>query len=346
MSTAQGVNLEAPLSLTLVAAVALTLLAAAVHLPIAALAPDPYATGDVLRLGRLDALPIDDLAALKARHAEHTPAALGLFGNSRAIMVGSAELGLSPGYFFNYSLPGGSLRQSVALLEALQVTGSLPQAALVSLDHLSLNYYGPADWPGPPRRWRNAAMDIAYMARSGRGAADTLRATLDHLLTEWQKATAAMSVGRLQARFAYLLPATIPPLDATTRIQEVDGSRPEGGGRGIADRANAEMFFAMPAYLERDFARLGALAAGGLKLVVYESPVRPLSAGAGTPAEPHQVTANRVLVAELCQRFGLRCALAPPALGSADDWPDCCHPPAAVLGAHLRAVAPGLVDRP
>ena len=83
-----------------VAVVALLALPAVLGLPTAMLAPDPFSTIDRERMSRLNALPLGDLAAIKLRHARHSPVTIGLFGNSRAVMVGAVDLGLAPDRFF------------------------------------------------------------------------------------------------------------------------------------------------------------------------------------------------------------------------------------------------------
>lgn len=324
---------------------ALALLAVVLALPTTALVPDPFAGADTARLARIQTLPLGDLASAHLRHARDTHPAIGLFGNSRAVMVGAGDLGVRGDRFHNFSLPGGSLRQSVALLEALAADNALPAVALISLDHLALNYYGAAEWPGPPRRWREAASDFLHAAGQSRGSLFVLKIGLDHLLTEWRQTTTALGADRLHARLAYLLPAAVPPLLAPPPPLAVDGSRPEGGGGG-ADSPGTEMFFAMPTYLERDLARLAALADAGSDLLIYESPLQPENVSIAAAAARAEVASNRALVTDLCRRHGLRCVLDPPALGDPADWPDCCHPPAAALAAYLRAIAPKQIFRP
>ncbi|HWV55305.1 hypothetical protein [Pseudorhodoplanes sp.] len=83
----------------------------------------------------LDALSADALTQLKlgVRHTFD----IGLFGNSRSIMVGSQELD-TPCSFFNYSIPGTTFRTSVALLEALAAQNRAPNLAVISLDNLEI----------------------------------------------------------------------------------------------------------------------------------------------------------------------------------------------------------------
>lgn len=181
-----------------VVVVALLALLAVLGLPTAMLAPDPFSTIDRERMSRFDALPLGDIAAIKLRHARHSQVAIGLFGNSRAVMVGAFDLGLAPDRFFNFALPN---------------------------------------------------------------------------------------------------------------------------------------------QFRRDIGRLGALARAGLRVIIYESPLIPPSGADVEGAKQHEAAANRQLARALCESHGLRCILDPPAIGNAMDWPDCCHPPAAALGAYLRSIA-------
>jgi len=328
--------------------VALALLAAL------AVTQRPLVAGDIFladqdgRRAALDTQSLDDLAHYKLAHASANASTngavrVGLFGNSRSVMVSHDDLGLPDGTFFNFSLPGGSFRQSIMFLEALEHADALPRRVLVSLDHLSLGFYGTADYPGAATRWGRAAGDVMAMWRATGSPVPSLKAAADHLFFEWRKITELFSMARLRARLAFagLLPAGAAPAAGGQPVR-TDGSRiePPATGGPLESPPAATMQFTTPVYLARDLDRLAALARRtGAEIIVYESPLAPnFSHRNPVAAQPERL---RAIVAQRCTELALRCVLNPSLPGTPDAspaWPDCCHAPAGVLGEYLQAM--------
>ncbi len=127
---------------------------------------DPFAADGLALRAALDRLPEEDITTLKLRHARAVPRyQIGLFGNSRSIQVGAREFRTgegeaASGSFFNFSVPGASIRQSVSMVERLAEIGKLPDVAIISFDNAALEFYGNPVHPSPPARWLGAARDL------------------------------------------------------------------------------------------------------------------------------------------------------------------------------------------
>ena len=299
---------------------------------------DPFMPENTQLRAQLDTLPIEDLAAYKHAHARSNKVFdLGLFGNSRSVMISHDDLGLAADSFFNFSLPGGSMRQSIALLEELVRDGKAPRHAVISLDHLELQYYAPPDYPAPFRRWALAANDVES-AWSGSGSPIvSAKVFVDRFLLEWGRFKSLFNISRLRNRMAARYP-DIFRASTTDRTTRPDGSRSApfeavGGDFRLAPQV---MAVGVPQMIAQDFERLDALTRQGVAITIYESPLAPGALDGRPPAA--DALALRRQVSAACDRFALTCHLAPPELGdTAQGWPDCCHAPAPVLANYLKS---------
>jgi hypothetical protein len=65
-----------------------------------------------------DRMPMIDLKEIKIRHALRVERFdVGLFGNSRIIQVSQADFNYGNGRFFNFAIPGSSIRNSISMLD-------------------------------------------------------------------------------------------------------------------------------------------------------------------------------------------------------------------------------------
>ena len=292
----------------------------------------------------------------KFNHAlNHTPYAIGLFGNSRVIRIGSEELGLPEDEIFNFAVGGASFLQSVSLLEALAKAGKAPELSIISIDHPELQYFGYSHWPEPIKNITNSAKDSQlFLARSKYGFYEFTDATkffLNNLLYTWKDFIKAWNFDNARKYLTYLgsnrwkVNSQIA-LDNPVNVHfifRVDGSMKEppfGAG------ANVELTTpTLPlseysiVYLENYIIRLGQLVEEfELKVVVYESPLHPnILTKLRKAASPNaRLVQERIL--SMCIQTGLDCRIAPD-IGAYPDgpyWEDCCHSPAAELGHYIR----------
>jgi hypothetical protein len=297
-----------------------------------------------------------ELYAAKLAHGLAAPRrAIGLFGNSRAVMVGAADLGSPPGGFFNFAVPGSSFRTSVALAEDLARAGKLPKTVLISLDHLEIQFDGNPNtrqitaWLGRVRR------DLAAgFARPDISFRDTLRAAWRHLYVGYGGVTRYLNIEQLALGIGWRFADTgvrrwwhgLPRAGAV-------GYRRDGS-RALGDPAKHRPLTAvqpaapavLAAYLRDDLRRLAALRRQGARIIIYESPLEAASYERSTRHPAPYAAALRAMVLRDCMRLGLEFhgqarSAARAEVAGADGWHDATHPPAKALAAFLL----GLIAR-
>tara|TARA_B100000959_G_scaffold278223_1_gene336171 strand:- start:471 stop:1541 length:1071 start_codon:yes stop_codon:yes gene_type:complete len=300
-------------------------------------------------------LPTGAMVRAKFNHAlNHTPYAIGLFGNSRVIRIGSEELGLPEDEIFNFAVGGTSLLQSVSLLEALAKAGKAPELSIISIDHPELQYFGYPDWP-PFYNITNSTKDSRlFLARSKYGYyefTDAAKYFFNNLLYAWKDFIKAWNFDNARKYLTYLGSnrwkvnsqiALDDPVNVRF-IYRADGSMRQPG---IVAGANVELTSPiLPlskysiVYLENYIIRLGRLVDEfGLRVVVYESPLHPnVLTKLRKAASPNaRLLQERIL--SMCIQAGLDCRTAPDIDATANGpyWEDCCHAPAAELGHYIR----------
>ena len=285
----------------------------------------------------LDRMPNEAVQRMKLRVGK---ADIGLFGNSRAMMVGGRDIGLGDCRFFNYTVSGSSLRNSVALLEILTESQRAPGIAVVSLDHFEIGMMGHPEYLPLPQMLSLAAADIGSVIGEPKVAA---RVAFRHLYVVWGKFRRAISSSYFPRVVDFVLGQD--PRDGRPYL--VDGSRvAEEKAGATADHAfhPAAGEEIIDSLLVRDLERLKAMegAPGGpSKIIVYESPLNPENAARYADAATPGAARHRAVAARVCGDLGLSCHLGgvyPTVIGAASDaaWSDASHAPAAALGPFIR----------
>lgn len=296
--------------------------------------PNPFDSQGSGTLKSLEALPEQDITALKLSHARHAaPYDIGLFGNSRSIQAGSDAPLLESQTFFNFSVPGTSFRNSVAMIETLADEGVLPRLVLVSLDNVAIDFYGNAVFPDMSARWSTMIEDIlADGILAGQPLRDVVRMAFRHVLGEWWIVTSQFNVTVVRNRIF----GTGETADAPTALYRTNGSRalPPITRTGALTPVETESLRQIiPGYLAADLRRLAEVAEKtGSKIVVFESPVAPGLEIASTGAKD-----VRTAFYTLCEGLPVSCIPAP----ELDDfplsaWNDSTHAPTAALDAWLK----------
>lgn len=253
-----------------------------------------------------------------------------MFGNSRAIQVGARDIGVDERRFFNFAVPGASIRQSVLLVERLEEIGKLPRTVIVSFDNAALEYYGNPVHPRPPMRWMIAARDLAHgFGDPGIALCGVARMAWRHAFIEWHALIGLLNAQHLRTRlFAGMK-------DGEQLTYLADGSRPRHG-LGELRRLTPVATLApsiMPEYLAYDLSRLAAIRTGDVRLLVYKSPLAPgLSHASGDHAN-----AVRARFLTAYAALNIACASAPKLGGDGAPpyWDDSSHAPGPLLGAWL-----------
>ena len=303
----------------------------------------------------LEALPnrlgAHDLIAAKYYHAldRGKPYDVGLFGNSRSAMVSRDDFRPGPNAtFYNFSIGGMALIQSVTLLEELVRNGVAPKTAILSLDHPELQFIEFLYFPEPILRPLSYARDIATILREGEGTfaqrwSDAVKVFKWARKRSWARFREIWNVDTLRRRIGYIQKAVARPLkNESVLVNRIDGSyqqrlpaeQPSFASFSPGDPAfrahNRYVFISLKrlAVLERD---------NNIRIIVYESPLAPeiMRRRLGTTS-PQAEESRRWFLAG-CRDSTVECVLAPMLTQVPNiNWPDCCHAPARVLGRYLE----------
>ena len=308
---------------------------------------DVFAPLGLRELVDLSGLGFPGVYAAKKAHGLLAPRHdVGLFGNSRSLMVAAADVGLTDAAFFNFSVISGSFRASVLLLEELAAAGKAPRLAIISLDHLELQEDNNPAIAGIAPRVALAVDDaVVGLVHPRIGWAEAGRMAWRHFYGAIRDLGRILNFRRLvlglRARVgalpiaSWLGPASGPSEPGFRR----DGSVafPEIAQPAIPVSAPQPALYIL-GYLDADLERVAALRDLGTRVVIYESLLDPVNA-AHVAAHPNQAAVaarNRWLRA--CRRLALEChrfaAEAMPSMVGA--WTDASHPPAALLGRYVR----------
>ncbi len=285
-------------------------------------------------------------ARMKIRHSVERgqPYDIGLFGNSRILSVGREQLALSACTAFNFALSGHSFRGSVQLLERLAREKALPRLAVISIDNFELQMYNNPLWPGWRERWSLLTNDLAVVF----GTADaTLR---DKARVLWRYIWTEKILFQKQFEFAFFRRAILdtfglnddpfPAADSGST-----GYRPDGSSYSPL-RKTGEVAKLPPTtpqiinvILRSDLERLFRMARrNDLKLLIYESPLNPISAAIFKRTPSPFAESNRKTFMSACADFGVTCLAAPNEIFNGNaPWGDASHPPPNVLGKWIGA---------
>ena len=301
-------------------------------------------------LAAFGALPLRGHALAKYHHALNGPPyAVGVFGNSRTVMLGHQDLDLKAGDMFNFSVGGSSFMQTVALLEELAKAGKAPGVSIISLDNPEMQYFGYSYFPGPLRSVSKITEDARLLYARSDGSShsiinaikiliNTIHFTLAQTKELWSFDAAKRYFNYLYASGAGTKARTNPP------EYKLDGSRwtkPVLVRHNLKFTPEKRLTPMMNNYLENAIIRLSRLVHEyGLNIVVYESPIAPESARVYREAASPFAQATKARMFAMCEKQGLDCrsAIVITAPEGGPYWSDCCHAPAGQLGNYIRTL--------
>lgn len=290
--------------------------------------------------------------AIKYFHAESLgkPFDIGIFGNSRSIMVSESDFDLSNGKtFFNFSSGGSAFVQSVKLIEKLAAAGVAPKTILVSLDHPQIQYTGYAKYPNPVFLLGDTFVDFFTMANAAEGsfrrmlsdAFKVLDWAKDHT---WKSFKSAWKSDQLLRRVKHGIQAILGlEVDSTAKF---NGFREDGSVVQVLPIARTDFskhrfgyegLRGWDRHVYLGMKRLDAVARDhGVKVIVYESPIWPGLESSDKMIRKDAIDTHQWFVAG-CKDTLVQCVdawkLEPRKTGY---WPDCCHAPAGDLGYYFR----------
>lgn len=291
----------------------------------------------------LRGLPAADVAAAKLRHAyRHPTFHIGVFGNSRVLMLSAESLKTSPRSFFNFGVGGQSFRQSVRMLQMLAMVDRMPQIAVISFDHPELGLPGgdPVS-PGFFGRTSERIYDLWHLQQTDASAKNLAIFAWNNLVAELRRTQLNFTYSIVFARArllgaAFISMAPLPNYFGTegNRIEKLPHTTKAINWPIEFQRAERYLL------LERDLDSLAQLATNGRRIIIYESPIAPAvhdHVEANLSANARDVR-KRLFAG--CVRRKLEC-FASPVLDGANRglfWPDATHVPSSLLGDWIRGV--------
>jgi hypothetical protein len=293
----------------------------------------------------LDAYPMPVFAELKSEHAKARPQVdIGLFGNSRSLDVGLQHLSSKACSFFNYSIPGESIRGSISYLERLAADDAAPVTAVISLDNFEIQFYGnPEAEPFLPRVTR-ALKDVFHgLTQPDVRSVNALRMAWRHLRTEGllfrNKFKPLYFSAGLRSLHAWATGAVVYAESLTSGYRRDGSRRTPALTSHAASPAGAPLSKSLqifPGYFAYDLKRLKKIENGGVRVIVYETAIAPAAADIFMSKASPQAKRSRDEFVKTCRELGLSCRVAPKRLpGGERPWSDRTHAPAENLGANL-----------
>jgi len=312
---------------------------------------DPFnKTANVNLITAYGTLPVVGHVRGKFHHAlNHPPYAVGLFGNSRIVMVGHEDLGMQAGEMFNFAVGGTSFLQSVSLLAELAKAGKAPDVSIISLDHPEMQFFGYSYWPEPLSKIMKIADDakLFYARTNGddRPTIDTLKIFKNSIEHAWARTKELWSFDVVRRYLNFLSVATGFAEKQPGKVEyQSDGStlaQPVLTRSLVEFSANRALSKMSNRYLENAIIRLSRLVSEyGLKVVVYESPIAPEIERRLREAASSYAQATQQRTFSMCVQEGLDCRAAPVIEPPKDGpfWRDCCHAPPGQLGRFVRTL--------
>ena len=312
-----------------------------IFLSLSLLIQRPLPNQDYFTTGFVASAPLQtELVAAKLLHARSQPVYdLGLFGNSRSVMVGSSDLRLPEMSFFNFSVPGSSIRNSVVMLEELARHKKLPRLSIISFDNAHLQFFGNAELRRPALQIRLAVQDAFAQGVSSK---ERIKVVWRHVYqVGWVGILRYFSWLEFRKGLAFQMYGWNAPQAEIEYF--ADGSRPQ---TAVDRTAEVDFEIAAPSpsvlkgYLIKDLERVARLNRQGMaRIIIYESPLAPQSRLLGGANHPVATKTRRTFL-DACRSLKLTCLPAPIkhlAL-SADGWRDATHAPASSLGTILTSI--------
>lgn len=303
---------------------------------------DPFADKSSPKITDIQYTSPPAVADMKRRHTEsHGPFSVGVFGNSRVLMLGSEALALPNTRYFNYALSSESLSGSLILIKDMAQQSRLPKTILIGIDHFYLQRDNMPIWPPFAQRIDHAIYGIRR----------ALAATDYSVRTAARRLWRALWGETVRFKMVFNPQLLVHGID---RILQIDKPMPEaapdqGGYRadgsrrqdttisqnfGIIPQTNSEMDIAQ---LRDHLSALGDLAQQGYRIYLFETPLHPETAQKIETLENTYVRMARAIWHQDCARWNLTCIDAP----LLDDttavlWRDASHPPEQPWAAFVK----------
>lgn len=284
------------------------------------------------------------IAAMKLRHAQTRDAApVGIFGNSRVLMLGHDDLGFSNQRFFNFAISSESLSGSVLLANRLASQSLLPANVIVGIDHFYLQRDNVPIWPDFSERLKyNVNLIWHGLHTAGVPLATSAQRLWRALWGEPIRFKMAFDPQLLLHGLTRLLhlPEELPAAEVGKGGYRPDGSRWQGQtpakDLGVIAPTNSKIDLGK---LRQNLAALGKVVQQGHKVYVFETPLHPLTAHKLDVLETPYMKESRRIWHQECTKWRLICIDAPildsvPAI----PWPNETHAPETPWADFIRSI--------
>jgi hypothetical protein len=299
-----------------------------------------------------DQLPLSGKIRAKYYHALNQPAyPVGLFGNSRIVMVGHKELGISMDQMFNFAIGGTSFLQSVTLLESLAKAGKAPEISIISIDHPELQFFNYPYWSEPFSYMSIIADNVQLAYERSKSPIEAFNFLNTSRIFTWNQTKQLWNIDAVRRYFNFLFAKSANIDVIKTSHQPMDGSRhvePITEKNLMKFPVINQLSPLSNAYLETYIMRLGRLVRNyGLQIIIYESPIEPQTIKRLEENKSSYALTTRNKIFAMCAIEKLDCRQAPiiNAVKGGPYWPDCCHAPAEQLGRYIRNLIDQAVPR-
>lgn len=255
---------------------------------------------------------------------------IGVFGNSRSVMLSAEHLDLeNRKTFFNFSVGGTSFLQSVRSIEYFADKKLLPKNIIVSFDNRHLQFDGFVYWPNPSTDLFKFLADLNICFSSPEGSLKRCAKTAIYYLYFASKHFAKhWSIEHYQAYFNYLRKNRTQPTSKEHR--RLDGSIVQNAGF----RDN-EKYFEVPDEMSSIAIDYQVLAMESLvqiakrerkKIFIFESPISPKYQRFLLDFQQDHANILWDKIAQKCDGIFVYCF--ENEMETEEAWPDCCHAPA------------------
>ncbi len=305
---------------------------------------DPFADKSAIALVDIPYTTAPAINALKLRHViKHEPYKLGMFGNSRVLMVGNQAMGVSNEQYFNFAISSESFSGSVLLIKQMADQLLLPQHVVVGIDHFYLQRDNVPIWPNFLGRLTYSVHGILRGLHNAEKPLTTAARRAWRFV--WGETVRLGMLFDPQLLF-FGLARTLHIEEPLPRVASSEGGYRPDGSRSPGQKFADEIHIIQPTnskidvdQLRHNLSVLGELAQQGYTFFIVETPLHPTTAQKLGTLETQYMKSTRDIWHQECIRWALNCMNAPADIGdgTADRWYDESHPPEKPWAAFIKS---------
>ena len=291
---------------------------------------------DSLRSNLID-LPAEDICKIKLNQAYTSQTYdVAIFGNSRSLYISKDNIDLGNQSFFNFSIPGQSFRNSIAIITELSKRKKLPKKIIVSYDFFEFGLPGDNQicFISFSDRIVNILGDFKFLLKKKLYYDGTIY-IYNNFINEFKNFKYKISIIRIRTilKLFFLYP------NKNSLLVYDDGSIQE---RIINDKKEYKFKFQREdkyQLIEKDFKHLSNLIKNKSELIIYVSPLEPSVFLDKNFKLSDNAKINKYRFLMLCKKFSFSCFNG-LIIKNTDEpfWADSTHPPAKRMGEWISKV--------